>query len=59
MNPFAIAILCVIAAAIGGWFGFLYGARMVAVHLRNLSVRFEEIKTENQEMKKKLQERVI
>lgn len=48
MNYFAVAILCVIAAAIGWFFGLLQGALKMRVHLDALRHKYELLRTDHQ-----------
>jgi hypothetical protein len=48
MNPFAITILCVIAAAIGWFFGLLHGSLKVRVHYDALKHKYELLRTDHQ-----------
>ena len=48
MNPFAIAILCVIAAGIGWFFGLLHGALKMRVPYDALKHKYELLRTDHQ-----------
>lgn len=50
MNLVGVAVLCVIFAAIGAFFGFVKGCKTVLKQYHVLRETYEELKTKNQEL---------
>jgi hypothetical protein len=48
MNYVGVAILCVISAGIGFFFGFMYGAIKVRVYYDALKHKYELLRTDHQ-----------